>query len=132
MLIGVDLRKSAQILEPAYDDAAGVTAAFSKNLLVRANRELGADFDPRQFRHVAQYDAATGQVGIHLISLGNQAVRIAGQTLTFAAGEPVHVENSYKYSIEGFRALARAAGYRPTQVWTDEAALFSVHLLRVG
>lgn len=131
MLIGVDLKKSAAIVEPAYDDAAGVTQEFSRNLLVRANHELGADFDPAAFRHVARYDPASGQVGIHLVSQGDQTVRIGDHAFTFAAGERVHVENSWKYSIEGFRALARAAGYVPAEVWTDEADLFSVHLLNV-
>jgi len=131
MLIGVDLKKCASIIQPAYDDAAGVTQDFSRNLLVRANRELGADFDPEAFRHVARYDPASGQVGIHLLSERDQTARIGERAFTFAAGEPVHVENSYKYSIEGFSALARAAGYAPTEVWTDEADLFSVLLLRV-
>ncbi len=131
MLIGVDLKKSAAILEPAYDDAQGVTAAFSKNLLVRANRELGADFDTAAFRHVARYDAVSGQIGIHLVSLACQTVRLAGRAFHLTQGERVHVENSYKYAIGEFADLARGAGYRPAHVWTDEAGLFSVHLLVV-
>ena len=129
MLLGVDLKKSAAILEPAYDDAQGVTAEFSRNLLVRANRELGADFDPAAFRHVARYDEVTGQVAIHLVSQRDQNVRVCGREFRFAAGEPVHVENSWKYSPAGFRALALAAGWRPVQLWTDDQDLFSVHLL---
>ncbi len=131
MLIGVDLKKAAAILEPAYDDPQGVTAAFSLNLLARANRELGGDFDLTAFRHVARYDAASGQMGIHLISLKDQTVHVAGGAFHFAAGERVHVENSWKYAIGEFADLARRAGYRSSRVWTDEAALFSVHLLEV-
>ncbi len=132
MLIGVDLKKDAAIIEPAYDDASGVTAQFSLNLLARANRELGGNFDPRAFRHVARYEASSGQVAIHLISLKDQTAAIGGQAFHFAAGEAVHVENSYKYALDGFRDLARTAGYRPVDFWTDAAALFSVHLLEVA
>jgi L-histidine N-alpha-methyltransferase len=131
MLIGVDLRKDPGILEPAYDDPQGVTAAFSKNLLERANRELGADFDIGAFEHVARYDPKSGQVRIDLISQTRQSVRVAGRSFAFAKGEPLHVENSYKYGLEGFRDLARSAGYRPRACWTDARALFSVHLLEV-
>jgi dimethylhistidine N-methyltransferase len=129
MVVGVDLRKDAAILEPAYDDAAGVTAEFSRNLLVRANQELGADFDPVAFAHRARYDAAHGRIEIHLESLRRQTVHIGGLPIAFAAGERIHVEDSYKYSLEGFRGIARAAGFRPAAVWTDPDRLFSVHWL---
>ena len=132
MVVGVDLRKDAAILEPAYDDAEGVTAAFSKNLLVRANRELGTDFEVDAFAHRARYDAVRGRIEIHLESLQAQTVQIGDTPITFAQGERVHVEDSCKYSIEGFRALARAAGFRPTEVWTDADQLFSVHYLETG
>lgn len=129
MLIGVDLRKSAEVLEPAYDDAEGVTAEFSLNLLSRANRELGADFDLSRFRHEARYHADTGRVAIHLRSLAEQRVSLGGRHFTFAAGETIHIEDSWKYSLDGFRDLAVAAGFEPLEVWTDAGGLFSVHLM---
>jgi uncharacterized SAM-dependent methyltransferase len=132
MIVGVDLRKDPAILEPAYDDAQGVTAAFSKNLLARANRELGADFRVDAFAHRARYDAVRGRIEIHLESLADQSVRIAADVFTLAKGERVHVEDSYKYSIEGFKTLARASGFRPTSHWTDPDALFSVHYLETA
>ena len=132
MVVGVDLRKDAAILEPAYDDAQGVTAAFSKNLLVRANRELGADFAPETFAHRARNDAARGRIEINLESLEAQTVHVAGRAVPFAEGERIHVEDSWKYSIEGFRTLARAAGFRPAAVWTDPDQLFSVHYLETA
>ncbi len=132
MLVGVDLRKPAAILEPAYDDAQGITAEFSKNLLVRANRELGSDFDTRHFRHRAVYHPAQGQVRIDLVSTTDQSVTVAGQRFDFALGEAVHVENSNKYTVAGFRTLTRSAGFEPVAVWTDPAELFSVHMLEVA
>ncbi len=129
MLIGVDLRKDAAILEPAYDDAQGVTAAFSLNLLGRANRELGADFDLGQFRHEARYEVDVGRVAIHLRSLADQTVRIGDEAFFVAQGEAIHIEDSWKYSLEGFRDLARAAGFSPLDYWIDADNLFSVHLL---
>jgi len=132
MVVGVDLRKDAAILEPAYDDAEGVTAEFSKNLLARANRELGADFDTSAFAHRARYDAAHGRIEIHLESLKRQTVRIGKVAVLFEEGERVHVEDSYKYSLDGFRGIARAAGFRPAAVWTDAERLFSVHWLETA
>lgn len=129
MLVGVDLQKSAAVLEPAYDDAQGVTAAFSLNLLARANRELGADFDLGQYRHEARYHADTGRVAIHLRSLAEQPVSVGGQRFTLAAGETIHIEDSWKYSLDGFRDLAAQAGFAPIKVWTDAGGLFSVHLM---
>jgi dimethylhistidine N-methyltransferase len=131
LLIGVDLRKARTILEPAYDDAAGVTAEFNRNLLVRINRELGADFDPAAFDHLAFWNAAEGRVEMHLVSRREQAVRLGGRRIAFAAGESVHTENSYKYDLRDFAALARSAGFEVERVWTDEALLFSVQLLRL-
>jgi dimethylhistidine N-methyltransferase len=132
MIVGVDLRKDPAILEPAYDDAQGVTAAFSKNLLVRANRELSADFDIDAFAHRARYDVARGRIVIHLESLKAQIVHVGDVAIAFGAGERIHVEDSCKYSIEGFKAVARAAGFHPARVWTDPKRLFSVHYLETA
>lgn len=130
-LVGVDLRKSKAILEPAYDDAAGVTAAFNKNLLVRINRELGADFDLDQFDHRAVFDEKHSRIEMHLVSRRQQAVHLDDQTIQFAAGETICTEYSYKYAPDAFRDLARAAGLTVRKVWTDEAGWFSVQYLQV-
>lgn len=129
LLVGVDLAKDPSLLLPAYDDAAGVTAAFNRNLLVRLNREAGADFDPAGFDHRALWNAAEGRIEMHLVSRRAQRVRVAGTAIDFAAGETIHTENSYKHSLPGFAALARAGGWTPARVWTDPGQLFSVHLL---
>jgi dimethylhistidine N-methyltransferase len=130
-LVGVDLRKSKAILEPAYDDAAGVTAAFNKNLLVRINRELGADFDLDQFDHRAVFDEKHSRIEMYLVSRRRQEVHLDGQTIEFAAGETICTEYSYKYTLDAFGDLARAAGLTVRQVWTDEAGWFSVQYLEV-
>jgi len=137
MIVGVDLRKDPAILEPAYDDAQGVTADFSRNLLVRANRELGADFDIAAFAHRARYDVPSGRIVINLESLADQTVRLPSSDgpdalIPFAKGERVHTEDSYKYSVDGFKALSRAAGFRPAAHWTDAHQLFSVHYLETA
>ena len=132
MLVGVDLKKDPGVLHAAYDDSEGVTAAFSLNLLARANRELAADFDLGGFRHEARYDQGKGRVEIHLRSLKDQAVRLGDHAFAFAGGERMHVEHSYKYSVEQFQALAREAGFEPAAVFTDKAELFSVHYLATG
>lgn len=129
MLIGVDLKKNAGVLHAAYNDAQGVTAEFNLNLLRRINRELAADFDLDQFRHVAFYNGAAGRVEMHLESLREQTVTVSGRTFVFAAGERMHTENSCKYSIAEFQRLAQASGFRPAQVWVDAGRLFAVHLL---
>lgn len=129
MLVGVDLKKDAAILEQAYDDAQGVTARFSMNLLSRANRELGADFDTAHFQHRARYVADPGHIEITLVSTAEQAVRVGGRTFAFSPGEAIHVENSHKYAVAEFADLAGDAGFDVTRVWTDEARLFSVQLL---
>lgn len=131
MIVGVDLRKDRDILEPAYDDAQGVTARFSLNILERANRELGTDFDIGRFRHRARYDPDSGRVGIDLVSLVDQTVHMGDRSFRFSQGEPLHIENSWKYAIDDFAARARRAGFRTVAVWTDEQDLFSVHLLEV-
>lgn len=130
MVVGVDLKKDKAVLEAAYDDAAGVTAAFSKNVLVRANRELGADFDLARFAHEARYVADRGAVEIHLVSRAAQRVRVAGRAFDVAEGERIHIEDSRKYSPAEFAALAGDAGFASVAVWTDEDALFAVHYLQ--
>ncbi|MCC7487488.1 MAG: L-histidine N(alpha)-methyltransferase [Burkholderiales bacterium] len=131
MLVGVDLKKDPARLVAAYDDAQGVTARFNLNLLARINRELGADFDLAGFRHEARYDAAHGRIEMHLVAGRDQRVSIAGREFDFRAGETIHTENSYKYSVAEFQALARAAGFAPARCWTDAGELFAVHLLHV-
>ena len=132
MVVGVALRAPASVVLPAYDDAQGVTARFTANVLVRANRELGADFDVAAFRHTPVYDEATGRLTIHLTSLKAQSVQVAGRRFDFAEGERLHVEDSNKYAVEDFRALARSAGYVAETAWVDPRELFSVHVLRVA
>ncbi|TZG29631.1 L-histidine N(alpha)-methyltransferase [Sphingomonas montanisoli] len=132
MIIGVDLRKDASILEPAYDDAAGVTARFSLNMLARANRELGTDFDVSRFRHRAIYHPDTGRVGIDLVAQADQIIHLDHHRFRVAEGEAIHIEDSWKYHISDFQALAAKAGFAARDVWTDDARLFSVHLLEVA
>ncbi|MEO8713854.1 MAG: L-histidine N(alpha)-methyltransferase [Acetobacteraceae bacterium] len=129
MLVGVDLRKDAATLIPAYDDAEGVTAAFNLNLLARLNREAGADFDLDAFAHRAAWNAAEGRIEMHLVSRRSQTAHIDGHAIRFMPGETIHTENSYKHTPAGFRAIARAAGWRAQRMWTDPARLFSIHLL---
>lgn len=130
-LIGVDLKKDPAALHAAYNDAAGVTAAFNMNVLARINRELGGDFDLNGFRHHAFYDEYLGRIEMHLLSLRTQAVTIATKRFAFREGETIHTEISCKYSIEEFQAIARHAGLTATDVWIDPARLFSVHHLTV-
>jgi dimethylhistidine N-methyltransferase len=130
MLIGVDLKKDANVLHAAYNDARGVTARFNLNLLARINRELGADFDLRRFRHYAFYNAALGRVEMHLASLTPQVVRIGRHRFEFDRGETIHTENSCKYSVAEFRALAAEAGFRGAKLWQDRQGLFSLHGLQ--
>jgi len=130
MLIGVDLKKDANVLHAAYNDSRGVTARFNLNLLARINRELGADFELRRFRHYAFYNAPLGRVEMHLVSLGRQAVRLGRHRFEFERGETIHTENSCKYSVEEFRALAAQAGFRGAKLWLDRRGLFSLHGLQ--
>lgn len=132
LLVGVDLVKEPALLHAAYNDAAGVTAAFNKNLLARANRELDADFDLSRFHHYAPYNPALGRVEMYLVSAARQRVRVGGQAVAFAEGEAVHTENSHKHTVEGFHALAARAGFTPRAVWRDPEALFSLHWLEAG
>ena len=132
LIIGVDLRKSMDALLPAYNDAAGITAAFNKNLLVRANRELGADFDLAAFEHEAIFNDRASRIEMHLVSRRTQVVSLLGHQFAFRPGETIHTENSHKYTVEAFRDLARRAGWTPNQVWLDDAGLFSVHEIVAG
>jgi L-histidine N-alpha-methyltransferase len=127
MLVGVDLKKDPVVLHAAYNDAKGVTAAFNLNLLARVNRELGADFDLRLWRHYAFYNPAEGRIEMHLVALAAQSVRLGRHRFRFAAGETIHTENSYKYSLPEFRALAEQAGFSAEQAWTDRRGLFALH-----
>lgn len=129
LLVGVDLVKDPARLHAAYNDAAGVTAAFNKNLLARANRELGADFDLDGFAHYAPYNPARQRIEMYLVSLRRQRVTVAGRRFDFAAGEAVHTEDSHKYTLESFREMAARAGFCPRAVWTDPERLFSLHWL---
>ena len=130
LLIGVDLKKDPLVLQAAYNDAEGVTAAFNRNLLVRINRELGADFDPGAFEHRAVYDRERGRVEMHLVSRIAQTAHVAGRPFRFTAGETIHTENSYKYGLDEFAGIAREAGFVRQDYWTDERGWFSVQALR--
>lgn len=130
LLAGIDLRKDPAILIAAYDDAAGVTAAFNRNILTRINRELGGDFDTERFDHEARWNDAEGRIEMHLVSNCDQSVLIdgLGLALTFAQGESIHTENSYKYSLPEIEALAQTAGFHADGQWFDAARRFSVNL----
>jgi dimethylhistidine N-methyltransferase len=130
-LVGVDLKKPTSILIPAYNDARGVTAAFNLNLLVRINRELGGNFDLSRFTHDAVWNEEAGRIEMYLVSLAEQTVRVQGRGFAFAEGERIHTENSHKYTVAEFQALARAGGWHPVKAWTDPDQLFSLHLLRL-
>ncbi|HEV8678865.1 MAG TPA: L-histidine N(alpha)-methyltransferase [Stellaceae bacterium] len=132
MLIGADLKKDPAILNAAYNDRAGINAAFNLNLLARINRELDGDIELDRFAHVAFYNADEGRMELYLKSLAEQTATIAGHSFGFAAGELIHTENSYKYAIPEFHALARRAGFLPVHTWIDRNALFSVHYFRQG
>ena len=127
LLIGVDLKKPAEILHAAYNDRRGVTAAFNQNLMTRINRELAADFNLDLFDHYAFYNPQQGRVEMHLVSTQAQMVSIDQERFHFDRGESIHTECSYKYSIAEFQALAESAGFNAVQVWTDNEQLFSVH-----
>ena len=131
LVIGVDLKKNPAVLHAAYNDAQGITAAFNLNLLERLRTELGAELDPKTFRHHAFYNAPRGRIEMHLVSRRAQEIRVLGRRFQFEPGESIHTENSYKYSVAEFHALARRAGLQPRQVWLDAAHLFSVHYLNV-
>jgi len=129
-IVGVDLVKDLRVLQKAYNDKQRVTAKFNLNLLTRINRELGANFDISAFEHHAFYNREKSRIEMHLASMKRQKVRLCGETIDFRAGETIHTENSYKYSVESFGAMARGSGWRPIEVWTDADKCFSVHALR--
>jgi len=132
LAIGIDLRKDAQRIEAAYDDRAGVTAAFNLNLLDRVNRELDGDIPRQAFLHRAIWNEALSRIEMHLAATQNVAFTVAGKHFRMAVGETIHTENSYKYCIREARLLAGIAGWEPVSVWTDEKDLFSLHLWRVA
>lgn len=126
LLLGVDLRKDPDVLERAYNDAEGVTAAFNRNLLVRANRELGADFDPTAFRHHAFYNHERSRIEMHLVSTSEQKVRVGSVTFAFRAGESIHTENSYKYDLPELVDRSARCGLRLEETWADARNYFAV------
>lgn len=128
LLVGFDLKKDPQQLHRAYNDAAGITAAFNLNLLARINRELGADFDLTRFRHYAYYNPQAGRIEMHLVSLAEQTVSVAGQRFQFELGESLHTENSFKYRRDEFEAIARSAGWQIKTEWERDG--FAVQLYR--
>jgi L-histidine N-alpha-methyltransferase len=129
IVIGVDLQKSIEVLDLAYNDPQGYTAAFNLNVLARLNRELDADFDLSTFAHRAFYNTERARIEMHLASLREQRVRVAGRSFSFAAGETIHTENSYKYTPDGFVSMARRAGFNASRMWTDPARWFGVFFL---
>jgi dimethylhistidine N-methyltransferase len=131
-IVGADLVKDAEVLAAAYNDEAGVTAAFNMNLLTRINRELGGGFDLASFRHRACYNADQRRIEMHLVSLTRQKVRACGKSFDFRRGETIHTENSYKYTVDSFRSRALGAGWMHAAMFIDEKKYFSVHALRAS
>ena len=130
LLVGADLQKDRAILEAAYNDSAGVTAAFNLNVLLRINRELGGDFALDRFRHRAFYNVAESRIEMHLVSTCNQTVHVGEVPIAFTEGESITTEHSYKFSRESMTDIAARSGFRVERVWTDRENLFSVQLLR--
>ena len=126
LVIGADLQKDPAIIDAAYNDSAGVTAAFNRNMLVHINRVFGSDFDVESFEHRATYRPDEGRVAVELVSSGSQQVRLGDTTIEFAEGESILTEYSHKYTLQGFAAMAREAGFDVEQVWTDANDWFSV------
>lgn len=131
LLIGVDLVKDPAVLEPAYDDALGVTAAFNRNLLRHVNRLLGSDFDPVKWQHLAFFDPYQSRIEMHLVATEAQTVNWSGGMRHFACDERLHTENSYKWTVAGFEALLRKAGFRLTRCWSDPRDWFGVFWAQV-
>ena len=132
LLIGVDLKKDPTILHAAYNDTAGITAKFNLNILHHINRELGADFNLNGFTHDARWQPEKGRIEMHLVSNRKQTVSVDGHKFEFVEGESIHSEDSHKYTIDEFHALAAEAGWRAYRHWTDPEDLFSIHYLRVA
>jgi dimethylhistidine N-methyltransferase len=131
LVLGVDLKKDPEVLHAAYNDPEGVTAAFNRNLLVRLNRELDATFDVDRFDHHAFYDPGLGRIEMHLVSRDAQTVQVAGEPVTFARGESIWTESSYKYDLAELETLAAAGGFAVGRVWVDPAEWFAVLYLTV-
>jgi dimethylhistidine N-methyltransferase len=131
LIVGADLIKPAEVLNAAYNDAQGVTAKFNLNLLTRINRELNGTFKLASFEHHAVYNRERHRIEMHLASLKRQKVKVAGETIDFRAGETIHTENSYKYSVESLGALARGAGWRPLEAWTGERKYFCIQVFEL-
>lgn len=129
LIVGADRVKDEATLHAAYNDAAGVTAKFNLNLLVRINNELGGDFDLSAFRHFARFNPELARIEMHLESLQPQTVNVQGEAFAFEAGETIHTESSHKFKVETFSAMAAEAGWKTTQVFSDAGNLFSVYLL---
>ena len=129
-IVGVDTKKDRNVLLPAYNDDAGVTASFNRNLLLHLNAALGANFDPRGFEHRAVYNAAAGRIEMYLDARHEQVVTVDGETIRFAPGESLHTENSYKYAPDEFVAKAEEAGFERLALWQDARRYFMVLLLR--
>jgi dimethylhistidine N-methyltransferase len=132
LLIGVDLKKDREVLEKAYNDASGVTEQFNLNMIKRINKELNANFKLSSFSHLAFYNDELGRIEMHLKSLEDQSVMIGVHEVHFSRGETIHTENSYKYSVEQFHALAKECGFTSKKVWTDSNKWFSVHYLEIN
>ena len=132
LVIGIDTRKNPRLIEAAYDDSAGVTAAFNLNLLTRINRELGGDLPVDAFDHRAAWNDALGRIEMHLVASRDVGFTVAGRRFAMVEGETIHTENSHKYTPEEARLLARAAGWEPLAAWTDDRGLFSLHVWRVA
>lgn len=130
LVIGLDLAKDRETLEAAYNDARGVTAAFNRNLLHRINRELDGDIPVDAFAHRAPWNAALGRIEMHLEATRALAFTIAGARFAMVAGETIHTENSYKWTLGEARLMATAAGWEPVRAWTDTAGLYTLHLWR--
>jgi len=129
LIIGVDLQKDPKVIEDAYNDSAGVTAKFNLNMLQHLNRDYGANFDVSEFAHSANYDEDKGRVVIELVSQADQVLEVADTTFDIADGEAILTEYSHKYTLDGFAAMAKAAGLEVERVWTDTKQLFSVQFL---
>lgn len=132
MLIGVDLEKNVARLEAAYNDAQGVTAEFNLNLLHRIRHTLQAEVEIDAFRHIARYDSTHKRIEMHLVATRPTVIRLGEHAFRFGRGDGIHTENSYKYSVERFQALALEAGWTCSHVWQDDEALFSLHGLTMG
>ena len=129
VIVVVDLQKSKSLLENAYNDPEGYTRAFNLNLLTRINRELGANFDERRFRHKAVYNEELGRMEMHLVSVVEQQVRIGDEVIDFQPGETIHTESSWKYTRDGFAQLTAQAGFTSHRFFTDERGWFGVFVL---